>query len=340
MSFPGKPKPLATRSGTAPEVKRSWHGKAQDRTAGTILPDGPSNLAKPRGTVTFSSVRRQNGGETEGDGIEDVDDDDDDGWEDVKKEGDGPLLDIRPCLTADNKVVIDQRNKLKGKDGCLNSRVKQCVRFVRYRERLDKAEDTNRPMKAEAGRYRPFSKTDVRNHAIANPPPTPEQKLQQSVETYQKYVENIAQQTNASSPRRFTFRGHSTGSSRPTIHSSSVLDPDAMLFQSAIDLSKPELANAFSSETTPRPQNSAIYTKDVSAVGSVLDIKRLSPKLSTNRIVPGTRVAHEKQPTPSPENNVEQVVESIPTSSRGDAIVVPMGNKSECPSEYSVCKED
>ncbi|XP_005110271.1 uncharacterized protein LOC101854677 [Aplysia californica] len=259
---------------------------------------------------------------------------------------DKPLLEIRPFVSMSN--FDDQRDKLKGKDGCLNSRVKQCVRFVRYRERLDKQDD-DRPMKYESGRYRPFSNTNIREHDVPNPPPTPEAKLQKSVETYRKYIENIAIQTKMSSPKPFTFRGVSSVNTRQ--HSSltastSGVDTDSMVVQSVMDSNLPDTSGAPSrtSMTSPRPQNSAIYTKDVSQVSRALDIKRLSPKKSINRVVAGTRgVQQRDSPARCASDSSDEGVdvgETTPTNAT-NAIVVPMmPPKSECASEYSMNKED
>ncbi|GFS09322.1 hypothetical protein ElyMa_003035300 [Elysia marginata] len=292
----------------------------------------------------------------------------------------GPLLEVRPFLAGGvdsetEPILGDQRNKLRGKDGCLHSRVKQCVRFVRYRERQDKQGD-DRPLKAEAGRYRPMSKTDFTDHRPPNPPPSPEQKMQRSVDAYRKYVDNIAMQTkyvaSKSTPGKYqtpqpaaafktpfalTSSRLQTRSSNSNLasggHPVAMLDSDNLVVRSVMDSNLPDMTDASGivSTTPGRQIPSAIYAKDAVDVGQALAIRRISPKLSTNRIVAGTRgvVAQDqsaglqtKEETPRwatvDSDDGEDMADTTPTN----AIVVPQATKSECLSEYSTVadKED
>ena len=341
--------------------------------------------ARSTGNVTRRSIggwRGQNQGEVE---VEDESDDFDgdylyeenDGYGGVirRRRRKGPLLEVRPFLAGGvegdtAQVLGDQRNKLRGKDGCLHSRVKQCVRFVRYRERQDKQGD-DRPLKAEAGRYRPMSKTDISDHRPPNPPPSPEQKMQRSVDAYRKYVDNIAVQTkyvaSKSSPGKYqtpqpstafkttalTSRSLHTRGSNSNLasagHPPTLLDTDSIVVRSVMDSNLPDMADpSMYIATTPGRHNApAIYAKEAVDVGQALAIRRISPKLSTNRIVAGTRGViaaglDRKEETPRwatvDSDDGEDIGEMTPTN----AIVVPQATKSECLSEYStvIDKED
>ena len=255
-----------------------------------------------------------------------------------------PLLEIRPIITGNS--VDDQRDKLKGNDGCLHSRVKQCVRFVKYREKLDKQDD-ERPVKNEPGRYRPFSKTEVQEHIFHPGNSTPDLKLQKSVDTYRKYVENIAMQTRISTPKH-SFRASSSNPSQYSTMTPSGVDTDSLIVQSVMDSNLPDTSGLPRHHTTLVGQtgssalNSAIYTKDVSGMNDALNIKRLSAKKSINRVVAGTRDVkdgnYEEFQTPQMDNDEDDGnANSIPNTPTTDAIVVPrMAAKSECASEYSI----
>ena len=332
--------------------------------------------ARSTGTVARRSVggwRGQNQDQEEADDDSDFFEDDyvyeeNDGYGGVvRRRRRGPLLEVRPFLAGGmegeaGQALGDQRDKLRGKDGCLHSRVKQCVRFVRYRERQDKQGD-DRPLKAEAGRYRPMSKTDITDHRPPNPPPSPEQKMQRSVDAYRKYVDNIAMQTkyvaSKSTPGKYqtpqpapafkntlgltSSRLHTRGSNShlaSSSHSGALLDTDSIVVRSVMDSNLPDMTDM--SMTPGRHTSPAIYAKEAVDVGQALAIRRISPKMSTNRIVAGTRgvvaqdqsaINERKEETPRwatlGSDDGEDMAETT------NAIVVPQATKSECLSEYS-----
>ena len=45
--------------------------------------------------------------------------------------GSQALLEVKSYFPYSEEVLGDQRDSLKGKEGCLHSRVKQCIRFVK-----------------------------------------------------------------------------------------------------------------------------------------------------------------------------------------------------------------
>ena len=47
--------------------------------------------------------------------------------------GSQALLEVKSYFPSSEGAVGDQRDSLKGKEGCLHSRVKQCIRFVKNR---------------------------------------------------------------------------------------------------------------------------------------------------------------------------------------------------------------
>ncbi|GFO15307.1 hypothetical protein PoB_004181200 [Plakobranchus ocellatus] len=381
-------KTITARAAAALKNSKTKLSKSAGTYKSANFPVTTGSRAAVRSTGTLA--RRSVGGWREKAGDDDDDDDngDDIDYEDEvdeyfydenggirirRRKARGPLLEVRPFLASGaegeaSPALGDQRSKLRGKDGCLHSRVKQCVRFVRYRERLDRQGD-DRPLKAEAGRYRPMSKTDIADHRPPNPPPSPEQKMQRSVDAYRKYVDNIAMQTkyvaSKSSPGKYQTPQPSLAfknvlaptSSRlqtrnktnlaPGIQSSVVLDTDSI--RSVMDSNLPDMADSPGIvNTTPGRQatSSAIYTKDANDVSQALAIRRISPKLSSNRIVAGTRgVVVQEQPLGSARREREEtphwatidsddgddMFEGTPTN----AIVVPQATKSECLSEYS-----
>nr|KAG5686776.1 hypothetical protein BaRGS_009996 [Batillaria attramentaria] len=76
--------------------------------------------------------------------------------------GSQALLEVKSYFphAEGEQPLEDQREGLRGKEGCLHSRVKQCIKFVKHRDRM--ASRVERPMKQEHGKYRPFSTTRTR----------------------------------------------------------------------------------------------------------------------------------------------------------------------------------
>ena len=49
---------------------------------------------------------------------------------------DQALLEVKsyfPQVEGEDFIIEDQRDAIKGKEGCLHAKVKQCIRFVKYR---------------------------------------------------------------------------------------------------------------------------------------------------------------------------------------------------------------
>ena len=47
--------------------------------------------------------------------------------------GSQALLEVKSYFTHPEEAMGDQRDSLRGKSGCMHSRVKQCIKFVKYR---------------------------------------------------------------------------------------------------------------------------------------------------------------------------------------------------------------
>ncbi|XP_076467155.1 uncharacterized protein LOC143298235 [Babylonia areolata] len=107
------------------------------------------------------------------------------------------LLEVKSYFHNGDVVVGDQRDSLRGKQGCLHSKVKQCIKFVKYREKLARTTSVERPLKAENGRYRPFSTTTIRTPrtSATHSSPGPRHPDPTSVEIYKEYIDTIALQT-------------------------------------------------------------------------------------------------------------------------------------------------
>ena len=144
---------------------------------------------------------------------------------DMKK----PLLEVRHISKR------DQRNQLKGQDGCLFSQVKQCIRLMRVYD-AKKARTIDRPLKAEFGRYRPFSTTKIRTPCVT-PPMIASFRDHNSAETYKQYVQ--IQTLKSKLPGKSAGTLASGNFARNNTAASMYYDVDAHLVQTVIDSNIP-----------------------------------------------------------------------------------------------------
>ncbi|KAK7108642.1 uncharacterized protein [Littorina saxatilis] len=157
--------------------------------------------------------------------------------------GSQALLEVKSYFPQTEEDALgDQRDHIKGKDGCLHSKVKQCIKFVKYREKL--ARSMERPLKEEKGRYRPFSTTTVRTpRTTPTALPSAHQRHPDpiSVEIYKEYIDAIALQTRLVSAADKRKRPRQTVSGLPRYNTaaSSYRDGGSSVHHSLVDSAQP-----------------------------------------------------------------------------------------------------
>ncbi|XP_041352251.1 uncharacterized protein LOC121370827 [Gigantopelta aegis] len=182
---------------------------------------------------------------------------------DLKK----PLLEVRHISTR------DQRNQLKGQDGCLFSQVKQCIRLMRNHDAM-KARTIDRPLKAEVGRYRPFSTTKIRTPCMT-PPTIAHFRDHNSAETYKQYVQ--IQTLKSKLPGKSAGTLASGNFARNNTAASMYYDVDAHLVQTVIDSNIPP---------EPRKLNMSRKRSDIS-----LDTKTPNDQRNIDLDIVGTPIS-------------------------------------------------
>ncbi|KAL8579489.1 hypothetical protein ACOMHN_025442 [Nucella lapillus] len=225
--------------------------------------------------------------------------------------GSQALLEVKSYFPVSGVTVLgDQRDTLRGKQGCLHAKVKQCIKFVKYREKLARSLSVERPLKAENGRYRPFSTTTIRTPRDAPPSSSystgPRHPDPTSVEIYKEFIDTIALQTRlvSAADRRRKPRPAVSGVPRNNTAASSYRQDSAI--QSVSDSNRPPTSHTnvsrpseagSGSQPAGNPSGDRDQDRDLAERGRdqdrgaadprgvyhALDIIRLSPKAQPPR---------------------------------------------------------
>ncbi|XP_067675869.1 uncharacterized protein [Haliotis asinina] len=181
------------------------------------------------------------------------------------------------------KHVSAQNSRSRGQEACLYSQVRQCIRLVRNHD-VTFRKRTERPMKSETGKYRPFSTTRIRTPCVS-PQPRYTYKEQDSADTYRNYVITKALQTRMSGSRSAGTVASGVVARNNTA-ASTYFDVESQVVQSVADSNMPDsdskTTSGMSHDSELRPASR--HSHDPLSIG--LDVRGstiVPPKLSKSK---------------------------------------------------------